>query len=327
MAMGSFEWDIADPVLADGLALAREIGDEGVQVAIRHNQGILAGCRGENALARALLDDCLTLLGGISDEHEPVLWAAHVNPVIVPTPPDGRMRSFFEDTFLLFRAVRCRAAAAYTLVSIGETWRSDGEYEAAADAMTQALELFQLLEDDQGTSLALNALGNLARSTGEIELGRRRFEEALALRSAAGDPRETAMTLMGMGMLAISAGDREAGVQRVEEALAIFERSDDGPGLEGTPLNLGGLELDGGDPKRACDLLRQCIDLATRQGLYRNRGWAAAELAEAALRLGDLALARESLDDAFDVLSHTSNTRGLQYARELEERLATAATP
>jgi len=132
------------------------------------------------------------------------------------------------------------------------------------------------------------------------------------------------MTLMGMGMLAISAGDREGGLRAIDEALAIFERTDDGPGLEGTPLNLGGLELDGGDPKLACDLLRQCIDLATRQGLYRNRGWAAAELAEAALQVGDLDLARSALNDAFDVLSHTSNTRGLEYARELEERLSTA---
>jgi predicted ATPase/DNA-binding SARP family transcriptional activator len=327
MAMGSFEWDIADPVLADGLALAREIGDEAVQVAIRHNQGILAGCRGDNKLARALLGDCLELLGGISDEDAPLLWAAHVNPVIVPAVPGGPMRSFFEDTFLLFRAVRCRAAAAYTLVSIGETWRSDGEYAAAAEAMGQALELFDYLEDDLGRSLTLNALGNLARSTGDVELGQRRFEEALALRSAAGDPRETAMTLIGMGMLAISAGDREAGLERVEEALAIFERTDDGPGLEGTPLNLGGFELDGGDAERACELLQQCIDLAKRQGLNRNRGWAAAGLAEAALQLGNLELARRALDDAFDVLSHTSHTRGLQYARELEQRLATAATP
>jgi len=326
MAMGSFEWDIADPVLADGLTLAREIDDQAVQVAIRHNQGILAGCRGENALARALLDDCLTLLGGLSDEHEPLLWAAHVNPVLVPTAPGGPMRSFFEDTFLLFRAVRGRAAAAYILVSIGETWRSDGENDAASEAMGQGLELFQHLEDDQGRSFALNALGNLARSTGDVELGRRCFEEALALRRAAGDPRETAMTLIGMGMLAISAGDREAGFERVEEALAIFERTDDGPGLEGTPLNLGGFELDGGDPERACELLQQCIGLAKRQGLNRNRGWAAAALAEAALRLGDFDLARRALDDAFDVLSRTSHTRGLQYARELEERLATAAT-
>ncbi|HXD60081.1 MAG TPA: tetratricopeptide repeat protein, partial [Thermoleophilaceae bacterium] len=319
MAMGSFEWDIADPVLADGLALAREIGDEGVQVAIRHDQGILAGCRGENALARALLDDCLELLGGISDAHAPVLWAAHVNPVLVPIAPGGPMRSFFEDTFLLFRAVRCRAAAAYTLVSIGETWRSDGEYDTARDAMEQALELFHVLDDEQGTSLALNALGNLARSTGDVELGQRRFEEALSLRRAAGDPRETAMTLIGMAMLAISAADPERGQQLIEEAMAIFERTDDGPGLEGTPLNLGGFELEAGNAEAAARLLQRCIDLAKRQGLNRNRGWAAAELAEAAIQLGDSELARSALDDAFDVLSRTSNTRGLQYARELEE--------
>jgi tetratricopeptide (TPR) repeat protein len=135
------------------------------------------------------------------------------------------------------------------------------------------------------------------------------------------------MTLIGMAMLAISAADPERGQQLIEEAMAIFERTDDGPGLEGTPLNLGGFELEAGNAEAAARLLQRCIDLAKRQGLNRNRGWAAAELAEAAIQLGDSELARSALDDAFDVLSRTSNTRGLQYARELEERLSARAAP
>jgi tetratricopeptide (TPR) repeat protein len=327
MAMGSFEWHLADPVLAEGLALAEEIGDDAVQVAIKHAQGILAGCRGENATARELLGDCLTLLGGISDERGPLFWAAHINPVTVTSVPGGPPRYIFEDTFLLFRSVRSRAAAAYVLISIGETCRSDGNCEAAAETMTEALELFRELEDDQGASVALNALGNLARSTGDIELGRRRFEEALALRRAARDPREIAMSLSGMGMLALSAGDTEGAEQLIEEALAIFDRTDDGPGMEGTPLNLGAFALDAGDPERACALFEQCVEIGTRQGLDRNRGWAGAELAEAALRMGNFDLARGALDDALEVLGRTRHTRGLEYARALQQRLGSLAAP
>jgi tetratricopeptide (TPR) repeat protein len=327
MAMGGFEWALADPVLAEGLELAGEIGDDVLQAAIKHWQGILAGARGENALSRELLGDCLELLGGISDDRGPVFWAAHVNPVMVRGVPGGGMRSFFEDTFLLFRAVRSRTGAAYTLLSIGETWRSDGEYGAASEAMCQALELFHEIGDELGASAVLNALGNLARSTGEIELGRRRFAEALALRRADGDPREIAMTTMGMGMLAMSAGDHEAGQALIEEAVAIFERTDDGPGLEGTPLNLGGFALDAGEPERARDLLQRCIELSKRQGIYRNRGWASAELAEAALELGDHELARSALDHALDVLERTGHTLGVEYAREVEQRLAATTAP
>ena len=87
--------------------------------------------------------------------------------MIATAVPGGPRRYFFEDTLLLFRAVRSRAGAGYTLISIGETWRSDGDYEAAGEAMSRALEVFRELEADQGASVALNALGNLARSTGE----------------------------------------------------------------------------------------------------------------------------------------------------------------
>ena len=325
MAIGAFDWQEADRAQAQGLALALEIEDEVVEVAIKHSMGVLAGCRGENAEARALLHDCLALLDRIPDSRGPLFWAAHINPVIATAVPGGPRRYFFEDTLLLFRAVRSRAGAGYTLISIGETLRSDGDHEAAGEAMSSALEVFRELEAHQGASVALNALGNLARSTGDIELGRRYFEEALALRRAARDPRDIATTLSGMGMLALSAGDRAEGQRLMDEALAIFERTEDGPGVESTPLSLGAFELDTGDPQRACELFQRCIRIASAQGLYRNRGWAAAELAEAALALGDHALARSALDDALELLAPGRNTLALRYARSLEERLAAPA--
>jgi tetratricopeptide (TPR) repeat protein len=174
--------------------------------------------------------------------------------------------------------------------------------------------------DEQGKGVALNALGSLARSTRDFDAGRRLFGEALELRRALADPREIATTLAGTGLLAMYAGDSDAG-PLFEEALAIFERTDDGPGLELVPLNLGGYELDNGDLERACALLEECNAAAGARGLVRNRGWASAELAEAAISLGDHARAREALDTALANFERLGETRGSRYAHSLEERL------
>src|SRR5919197_1185265 len=74
MAMGGYDWDLADRALAEGLALAEELGDDPVIVAIRQAQGALAGCRGENSRARDLLAETLDRLQEIPDERGPLFW-------------------------------------------------------------------------------------------------------------------------------------------------------------------------------------------------------------------------------------------------------------
>jgi predicted ATPase/DNA-binding SARP family transcriptional activator len=325
MAMGGYEWGVADAALEEGLALAEEIGDDVVTVAIKHDQGVLAGCRGRNAEARALLEECLALLAGMPDAGEPLFWAMHISPIVVPLFPNGPLRSFFEDTFCLFRTVRCRAGAGYTLVSIGEAWRSDGDHGAARDAMEEALQLFRALRDELGTSLALNALGNLARTAGDPDAGWRSFEEALQLRRAEGDPREIATTLCGMGMLALTTGEEAKGRRLLAEAGAIFDRTDDGPGLQGIPLTLGAFELERGNPERAVEHFQDCIAVGAEQGLERNRGWAEVQLAEAAIAIGDFELARSALGTAIDVFERGGYTLGMRHARSLGERLGAPA--
>ncbi|MEN3281202.1 MAG: hypothetical protein V7607_2342 [Solirubrobacteraceae bacterium] len=320
-SMGAVDWHHADDAFAESLAIAQEVGDDAVLVAIKQAQGVVAGVRGENALARELLQESLVLLDGIADERGPLFWAAHISPVVVPAGPAGEPRMFFEDTFLLLRAVRSRGGVAYVLCNIAEAWRSEGDYASAGTALERALELFGELGDDQGRGVALNALGNLARSAGDYAAGREWFSQALALREAARDRREVAVTVAGLGLLAMYAGDVDAGRESIDEAMRICERTEDGPGLQLMPLNVGGFELDRGDPERAMELLTHCETTAREQGLVRNRGWASAELAEAALGLGDHARARRALDVAFPLFERLAENRGTRYARVLEERL------
>jgi predicted ATPase/DNA-binding SARP family transcriptional activator len=318
--LAGFDFDAAHGMYAEGLALAQEIGDEAVAVAIKQGQAVLAGCRGHNAEARGLLEECLVLLEDIPDERGPLFWATHISPAVLPAGPGGAPRMFFEDTWLLLRSVRSRAGSAYALLNIAEAWRSDGDYEGAREPLERAHAMFREIGDEQGTGVALNALGNLARSTRDFDTGRQRFAEALEIRRALADPREIATTLAGTGLLAMYAGDADA-APLLEQAMAIFERTDDGPGVELVPLNLGGYELDEGDPELACELLEKCNIVTGARGLVRNRGWATAELAEAAIELGDHARARRALDTALASFERLGEMRGTVYARGLENRL------
>jgi predicted ATPase/DNA-binding SARP family transcriptional activator len=325
LAMGGFDWPVADAALAEGMALAQELGDAPVAVAIAQAQGVLAGCRGETGRARALLQRSLALLDQI-DERGPLFWALHISPVALPVGPDGAPRSFFEDTFCLFRAVGSGAGAAYVLLNVGEAWRADGAEEPAREALEESLERFRAVGDDQGAGVALNALGNLERSAGDAEAGRRRFEQALSLRRAARDPREIATTLIGMGMLALSVGEAERGRALFGEAEAIFERTEDGPGLQAIPLDLGAFALDHGDPRRACALLERCVRLSRRRRIVPIVGWALAELGEAAGAIGDRERARAAVAEALPLLERSGVGRGVRYARAVQARLETPAS-
>jgi tetratricopeptide (TPR) repeat protein len=167
--------------------------------------------------------------------------------------------------------------------------------------------------------VALNALGNLARSMGDYDAGRRHFAEALVLRRAAGDRREIAMSLSGMGTLALFAGD-ESGRGLIEQAVQIFDRTEDGPGQQLMPLNLAAYELDHGDPRRAYELLDRVASLHDDVPI-RGRGWAEAELAEAAIAIDDSGRAQRALAAALTSFDKLGETRGVRHVRTLQARL------
>ena len=173
IALGAFDWGVADRTFAEGLELAAELSDDGVTVAVKQALAARCGSIGETGRARELLEECLACLEGIPEARGPLFWALHISPVVLPAGPDGAPRSFFEDTYCLFRSVCSGAATGYVLCNVGETLRADGEHAAAEEPLQRALEQFRRVGDEPGVGVALNALGNLARWTGEVEAAAR----------------------------------------------------------------------------------------------------------------------------------------------------------
>ena len=318
MGMGSFHWRAADQALCDGLVLAQELGDDAVTAAIRFEQGVLAGCRGETATARGLFNEALPLLEELPEDGRPLFWAMHIAPMVIPVGRDGAPRYFFEDTFCLFRSVGRGIAIAYVHLNIGETYRTDGDCTAAREHLERALMFFRALDAERGVGVALTALGNLARQTGTPEDGQLRFEEALAIRRAAGDPREVAMTTMGMALLALSVGRTAEGEALIAETNAIFERTEDAPGLTMLPLNLGYFALDHGDVARACELFDLSARFSRERGVDHLLGWALTGLAEASLAAGEPGRAQPAIEEAVAAFERCGDLRGARRALSLD---------
>jgi hypothetical protein len=138
------------------------------------------------------------------------------------------------------------------------------------------------------------------------------------LRRTACDQREIGTTLAGAGLLALYAGDDD-GHRLIGQAVRMFARTSDGPGMQLTPLNVAGFELDRGDPQVACEMLEHIAQRA--ENVYvRSRGWAAAELAEAALAIGDTDRARRAAAAALVSFEGLGEARGVRYVRGLDPR-------
>jgi predicted ATPase/DNA-binding SARP family transcriptional activator len=322
--LGTYVLDMRDDATAAfdrGAELAARAGDSTRLAGVHQAHGVFSYLEGHAATARSFFTQAAQLLSGGAADEAPAFEVQLLSSMTVPEGPGERLRAFFEYTYLVGRLVGPRLGAAFLACNVALLDRSDGDLTAAREGLECALAMFRDLGDPMGTSLALHALGNLARPSGEFGLGREWLEEALWLRRQRGDWREIALTISSLGLLALRAGEQDEGWRQLAEARTIFARTRDAPGLAGIALNRGVATLDAGDPGRAVVLLTEAVQ---RLQTIRYFPWmvgAPVLLAEAALAVGDLRLARDALVTAGAALG-TADTPWVARAADLKAELA-----
>ena len=332
--MGAFDWADAPALARGGLALAREIGDDAVAVAIKHAQGVLAGCRGRNAAARELLEECARAAGRLPEAGEPLFWAMHISPVVVPAAPGRPRRAASSRTrFCLFRTVGRRAGTGYVLVQhrrdagapTATTHAARERARARARAVPRARRRRPATASRSTRSATSRARPASSRS------GRRRFEEALAMRRAARRPardRDDAHPAWACSRSPPASEERGARCwPRRWRYLRAHRRRPGTAGHPAEPRRVRARRRATRSGPRAVRASRRASHAA--QGLERHRGWADAELAEAAIALGDLERARGgAARGAIDASSAAGTAAALALrAQRSSSSLAAPATP
>ncbi len=98
-----------------------------------------------------------------------------------------------------------------------------GEYEAARGYVSEALAIFETLDDKRGIASALNELGLLASHEGDLAEAVRFLEESLAIKRGLGDDWLTANSIMNLGLVAGWRGDHTREYELHAQSLALFE--------------------------------------------------------------------------------------------------------
>ncbi|MGH2406477.1 MAG: adenylate/guanylate cyclase domain-containing protein [Candidatus Limnocylindrales bacterium] len=162
---------------------------------------------------------------------------------------------------------------------------------------------------------ALEAAGGVAYWLGEMDSGAGYYEEALAIARERGVPAEIAQALFNLSFTMIMPrSDVQRGEALVNESLAIFRELGDEAGILRAIWARGTVQIFREDWAAAARDNREALVIARKLHDAYWTSWSLHMLGASETELGDLAMAREHLDEALDLLESSGEITGIVLA-------------
>jgi CHAT domain-containing protein/Tfp pilus assembly protein PilF len=116
-----------------------------------------------------------------------------------------------------------RWGAAYTSISLGDSYLTAGDLQQALDTYNRACESLRVIEDRQGQAAALDKISGIQSLNGNLDGAESSFKQALTLWRAIGDHRGEATTLYGLARLEFRRGNLTKARELIETAINLVE--------------------------------------------------------------------------------------------------------
>ena len=210
----------------------------------------------------------------------------------------------------LFRGLSDPAGHAEVLLRLAAVQMDTGDYPAAAGALAEALPLYRDLGDGPGQAGTLGHLGTAAYETGDYPAAAGALNEALTRYRELGDGVGQASTLVDMSAVQAAAGDRQAASGSLTEALALSRRLRYRLGEADALNHLGALWYAAGDYPAATDALTQALGIYGEIGDRRGQAKALNNLGAVQCATGDYPAAGTSLTQALGLCREIGDRSG-----------------
>lgn len=275
------------PLLDEGLALARDLGDQRLVAYALVTLGGLAQMRGDAERARALREEALTLLRTEEVRETAAELQARLRSAAQRIDA-AEAAERYSESLKLYRAVAINRGlllgldrfGQYLLFwgdyqgatavweeglalarSMGEGWHwfplgiaqaalEQGEYDRATALAEEALAVARTVRDKEGIAGALLKLSDVARNQGDTERLSALCEEALALARDLGNKMPIGYALHNLGLAARAHGDYERATALCVEGLSLLDEYWNESSYE-VITSLGLIERDQGHDDRA----------------------------------------------------------------------------
>jgi predicted ATPase len=201
--------------------------------------GVLAISQRDYAATQALYEQGLAIAREVGDQKPVATFLSNLALLAQEQDQDEAARALYEEGLAIWQELGEKRGIAYSLHNLGIVTRRKGDEGAAQDLFEESLAIKRELGDQWGIATSLQALGNLATDRSEYQSAQALYAESLAIARELGDPRNIAYSLSNLGNVAFAQGEYETACARHEESLAIWRELDDREGIAYSLCNLG----------------------------------------------------------------------------------------
>ncbi|HEY3609851.1 MAG TPA: tetratricopeptide repeat protein [Pseudonocardiaceae bacterium] len=210
----------------------------------------------------------------------------------------------------LFTAVGDRLGQANALTNLGRVQDLRGDFPAATDSVTKALDLFTELGSRLGQANALNDLGHIQHLRCQYTAATDSLTRALNLFTAVGDRLGQANALSDLGRVQHQQGDYTAATTSHTRALDLFTELGSRSGQANARTNLGRIQHQRGEYAAATDNLTRALDLLTELGSRLGQANALTSLGRVRHQRGDYAAAADDQTRALNLYAALGSRLG-----------------
>src|SRR5215208_4772283 len=181
-------FDEAQTIRTAVLALPEEPDHDGLRVELLRGAGMLTRRLGNLDVARAFLDEALTIARRMGDPRLLIPTLAQLGLVADNQADYVTARAVLEECLMLARAVGDTFHAGMATHVLGlVALEADRDLEAAWSLNADSLALFQQIGNQRHIGIVRLAMGRVARARGDLDEARLLAAEALSLQVRVGD--------------------------------------------------------------------------------------------------------------------------------------------
>ena len=222
IAVNQSDYDRAEALCQEGLALYRQLGD---QAGIAYSLYLLAWTardRDDFAAARSFTEEALVFFRAIGDK-ERVIWSLFSLAALDAIMGEyARARALFEESLVMNRKLGNKLGLAWSLNTLARVHlEAQDDPTVIRSLLEESLVLWRELEDPRGTAYAVWLSGQVALCQDDIDTARSSAEESVRLYKEIGDQLGTTEALILLARVVACQGDDRTARGLYEEGLKV----------------------------------------------------------------------------------------------------------
>jgi predicted ATPase/class 3 adenylate cyclase/DNA-binding CsgD family transcriptional regulator len=215
------DYDRAEALCTESLALYRKVGDERGVAGALSGLALAARTRGDYAAAQSTFEQALEIFRRLGDRQAVARTLDRLGLAVWFAGDDERFRVLVEESLAAFRELEDVEGIGLCLLHLGVVALSQGDPSSARPPLEESLAIWRELGDRRTIVKATYFLGDAASGRRDHAAARTLYEESLSLSIELGDRWISAISLEGLARVALATGQPEAAARLLGAADAL----------------------------------------------------------------------------------------------------------